>query len=113
MKQMRPAVTKRAWHDPEDVGRAVVARHGNDYADQAGAACEGCQRWRWLPVSVFETPVMAAALADPGDVIASPETFGAGLNSFRHVLFRRALGQLLFDASPQNWRLAEVEMVHG
>jgi hypothetical protein len=44
------------------------------------------------------------------DIAASPEWFGDGWNSFRQVLVRRELAELLAQASPRDFYLAEVTM---
>ena len=36
VEQMLPALTEPPWHDPADLRRAVLARHGEFHADQAG-----------------------------------------------------------------------------
>jgi len=61
-------------------------------------------------VSETDVPIFGSAVVSPSDVISSPETFGDGLSSFRHVLFRRPLGETLVGASPRNWDLIEVEI---
>ena len=102
--------TVEPWHRPEELAHAVVARHGQYSGDQTGSACERCDRWKWLPVSEKDEPIVGSALASTADVIASPETFGDGLMSFRHVLFRRQLGETLVAASQRNWKLVEVQI---
>jgi hypothetical protein len=59
-------------------------------------------------VSESEAPIIGAALESERDVIASPEVFGDGLQSFRHLLFRRELADYLLAAAPRMWTAAEV-----
>lgn len=44
---------------------------------------------------------------DPA-VIASPEWFGDGKQSFRQILWRRDLAQLLLNAGPRDFKIQEV-----
>lgn len=85
------------------------ARHSECHNDQTGAQCVTCGRWKWFPVGEHEASIEASALVSDSDVIASPDVFGDGLNSFRHLLFRRPLGETLVAASPRNWDLIEVQ----
>src|SRR4051812_29308344 len=41
------------------------------------------------------------------DVVASPEWFGDGCQSFREILVQRELGELLAGQSPRDFRLRE------
>jgi hypothetical protein len=110
VKQILPGRTAHPWHRSEELSRAVRARHGRYHGDTTGSSCGRCGRWKWLPVSEKEAPVVGSAVVSSSDVISSPETFGDGLNSFRHLLFRRPLGETLVAASPRNWDLVEVEI---
>ena len=76
----------------------------------SGRGYPAASRWKWLPVGDDEVPIAASALVSTSDALASPEVFGDGLNSFRHLLFRRPLGETLLAASPRNWNLIEVEI---
>lgn len=110
VKQLLPAQTVEPWHRHEELARAVRARHSEHDGDRTGSSCRLCGRWKWLPVSESEVPITASALVSTSDVIASPETFGDGMKSFRNLLFRRPLGETLVAASPRNWDLVEVEI---
>lgn len=109
VKQVLPAQTVEPWHRHEDLARAVRARHSENDGVRAGSSCGRCSRWKWLPVE-DEAPIAASALVSTWDAIASPEAFGDGLSSFRHLLFRRPLGETLAAAAPRNWELVEVEI---
>jgi len=111
VRQILPVESPAAWHRQEDLTRAVIARHGKDYGDVTGSTCTACGVWKWLPVGEDEVPVLAESLDSDFDVIASHEYFGSGQSSFRHLLFRRALGEVLVAASPRNWDLVEVSAV--
>jgi len=112
VKQVLPAQTVEPWHRHEELARAVRARHRHSEHDgeRTGSSCGQCSRWKWLPVSEDEAPIAASALVSTSDAIASPEAFGDGLKSFRHLLFRRPLGETLVAAAPRNWDLVEVEI---
>lgn len=110
VKQVLPAQTVEPWHRPEELAQAVRARHGKQHGDRTGSRCDRCQRWKWLPVSESDVAIVGSALVSSSHVIASPEFFGDGLTSFRHLLFRRPLGGVLVGASPRNWELVEVEV---
>lgn len=109
VQQILPALTVDSWHRQEELVLAVRARH-SEYGDQTGSSCATCGRWKWLPVGENEAPIVASALMSTSDVLASPEVFGDGLKSYRHLLFRRPLGETLVAASPRNWHLVEAEV---
>lgn len=109
-KQLLPAQTVERWYRQDELARAVRARHSEHDGERTGSSCGRCGRWKWLPVTEGESPIAASAFASAFDVISSPEVFGDGLMSFRHLLFRRPLGEALVAASPRNWDLTEVEV---
>ena len=45
-----------------------------------------------------------------GDLLASPEIFGDGWRTFRHLVFRRPLGEFLADAAPRVWSVMEIKL---
>ena len=108
VQQLVPRRSDDPWYRPEDLARAVEARHGDLVADRSGRTCRTCELWKWLPVAVGDVPVRAGALESGADVVASPESFGDGLASFHHLLFRRELAEALLASTPRNWRLVEV-----
>ena len=108
LMQLLPGVTHESWYRREDLSAAVTARHGQHDGDRTGATCPACGCWKWLPVAEGEVLVVAAALSETCDVIASPERFGDGLASSRHLLFRRALAETLAAATPRIWDIVEV-----
>ncbi|MFI7674979.1 hypothetical protein [Actinophytocola sp. NPDC049390] len=101
--QLIPSVTDEAWYDPAQLSVAVTARHEELNGESTGAHCPGCGRWKWLPILEGEAPIRAEALATTSAVIASPEVFGDGLQSFRHLLFRQPLAAALVRANPRTW----------
>lgn len=109
-RQFLPAVTAESWHRPGELASAVRARHSEWEGERTGAICRICGRWKWLPVRENEAPIVGSSVRTGSDVIASPETFGDGLRSFRHLLFRRSLGEILVTASPRTWELIEVQI---
>lgn len=106
--QILPAVTPEFWYDPDELATAVKHRHREYYGDETGTQCPACDQWKWLPVSEGEAPIRGASLTTDADVIASPEVFGSGLSSFRHILFRASLAELLLAANPRSWSIRSV-----
>ncbi len=101
-----------AWFDHEQLRDRVAADHG-----VAGARCDDCGAWRWLPLAFevlppLRTHKLPPLLDIPGlndlDVAASPEWFGDGWQAFRQVLVRRELAQMLVEASPRDFTIQEV-----
>jgi hypothetical protein len=110
-RQLIPLMTPGTWYDSTDLASAVIARHGQHSGTQTGAQCSVCQTWRWLPVIEGAAPVRLQPLTDAkSDVVASPEVFGDGLASYRHLLFRRPLGEFLERAHPGVWSIVEVNL---
>ncbi len=101
--QLIPTVTDQAWYDPAHLSVAVKARHAKYSGDRTGARCTACGRWRWFPIAEGEAPIRAEALTAASAVIASPEVFGDGWQSFRHLLFRQPLAAALVAANPRVW----------
>jgi len=106
--QLLPSVTSEPWYDSDALRRVVTAQHRQHHGDTAGTTCSGCSRWRWLPVSEGSVAPAPDALVGPSDLIASPETFGDGWNTFRHLLLSRALGEALFAANRRTFSIREV-----
>lgn len=46
------------------------------------------------------------------DVVASPEWFGAGMQAFRELMFRRSLATALVAAHPRVWSIVELPISH-
>jgi hypothetical protein len=92
------------WFDPDELRAAAVAQHGSD-----GATCSDCGVWRWMPLGFGTLPPLRITppLGDT-DVAASPEWFGDGWNSYRQILVRRKLAELLVAASPRDFKVQEV-----
>jgi hypothetical protein len=92
------------WFDPEQLRERAAARHG-----VAGETCLGCGRWRWMPLPIAELPPFTGGEVLNGvDAAASPEWFGAGRQSFRKLLFRRSLAELIAGASPKDFKVVEM-----
>jgi hypothetical protein len=93
-----PTVGSRRF-DPVQLGERASARH-----EVAGESCQSCGIWRWMPVPTSELPQLTQdAAMGGGDVAASPEWFGAGHQSYRKLVFRRGLAELLAEASPKDF----------
>lgn len=109
VKQLIPEVTSTNWYDAALLKAVIPGKHPHD--DAAGSTCPSCARWRWLPLLEGDVPIRSAALARVrSDVISSPEWFGSGWSSMRHLLFRRALAEVLVGANPKHWSIVEVEL---
>jgi hypothetical protein len=91
------------WFDPDELCAAAISRHG-----VAGAACSDCGVWRWMPMEFGMLP--ALQITPPlgeVDVAASPEWFGDGMQSFRQILMRRELAELLVAAGAKDVMLQQ------
>lgn len=111
VRHILPTQTSCNWYDAEYLDRAVRVNpfsFGPPQRDRAGATCEDCQRWRWMSWAGDEAPVNRGALETDRDVIASPEIFGDGWKTFRHLLFRQPLAQLIATSAPRLWDLQPV-----
>ena len=82
VRQVVVPVVGERWFDPDELERRATARHG-----RAGAICQECGVWRWMPLGFAPVPqlgseVLPAVLhvpeLDDVDVAASPEWFGDG-----------------------------------
>jgi hypothetical protein len=107
--QLLPTLCTTPWYDEALLRAAVHARHERHSGKRVGARCPECQRWRWLPISVGELPIKGDSLGESGDMLASPEIFGDGWKTFRHLLYRRPLGEFLANAAPRAWSVVELE----
>lgn len=94
-----------AWFDPGELREAAIAQH-----DVAGQVCAECGVWRWMPLAFGTLPQLRITppLSEV-DIAASPEWFGDGWNSYRQILVRRELAELLAGASPKDFRIREVQ----
>lgn len=96
--------TKDAWFDREALADKAIARHG-----LPGKTCPECGVWRWMPLAFGMLPPLCIEEPLGGlDIAASPEWFGAGCNSFRQLLVRRELAELIAAASPRDFSVREV-----
>jgi hypothetical protein len=101
--QIVVASTAESWFDPDELSRVTSARHG-----VTGRRCDECDRWRWMPVAAAALPrPRVDAVTDDQDVVASPEWFGDGWNSFREIAFRRSLAEVIAGAAPKDFAIAE------
>ena len=105
------------WFDPDELRATLLAEHPS-----AGAMCDDCGTWRWMPLGFEPIPPMytlglpALRITPPlgdVDIAASPEWFGDGMKSFRKILFRRELAEMLAAASPRDFKVGEVKIVSG
>jgi hypothetical protein len=91
--------TAEHWCNPSELADRVSRVHG-----EASKTCEVCGVKRWLPVGmdVLSWPPGATFVGEP-PVVASPEWFGDGKQSFRQILWRRDLADFLVEASPKDF----------
>ena len=107
--QLLPAVSAIPWCGEVPLEVAVRKRHERYDGNGIGATCPSCRRWRWLPIPEGEVPIKRDALAVSGDLSASPQIFGDGFLTFRHLVYRRPLGEFLADADPRTQSVVELE----
>jgi hypothetical protein len=110
-RQLLVNPTGSPWYTKKHLSRAVRERHKEHSERTTGSECRSCGQWKWLPVGEDVAPVQARALPTDADVMASPEVFGAGLGSFRHLLFHRPLAEFLHSKAKRDWDLREVSFV--
>lgn len=92
------------WYGREELEKAALRRHRT-----SGALCLECGTWRWMPLPVDNLPhPLLGARFGSVDVAGSPEWFGDGMQSFRQILFRRSLAEILTEASPREFEIAEI-----
>jgi hypothetical protein len=104
-------VSDRPWFDPAELDAAGLAAHG-----VPGVVCPACGVKRWRPLMFNPPPGVAGQLppmrVEPGapwpPIMASPEWFGDGLNSYRQVLVRPDFGEFLNTASPRDFRIRSI-----
>lgn len=92
-----------AWFDPADLERVIRPVH-----PEVAETCPECNITRWMPVGMDVLPPPSPeVLAARPPVIASPEWFGSGKQSFSQILWRQDLAEFLLAASPKDFRLGE------
>lgn len=103
-KQIVIPVVGDSWYDPEELREVAERLHG-----KAGASCPTCGIWRWMPIPHDEMPPFrATSQLEAVDIGASPEWFGDGSRSFRRILVRYQLAELLVAASPKDFVIVSV-----
>jgi len=109
VKQLQVEATNERWYDTQELERAIRNRHRHG-GERTGLRCSACNTWKWLPISEADVATRAEALATDQAIIASPEIFGDGSSSFRHLLFREPLAQTLKTASPRLWDVTSIRV---
>ena len=90
-----------AWFNPDELRERAIAHHG-----RAGATCPECGVWRWMLLAFGTLPPLVPLPHLEGvDIAASPEWFGDGCQSFRQVLVRRELAELIATAGPRDFKV--------
>ena len=113
--QIVAPVVGDAWFDYDELRERAIADHGT-----AGATCEECGVWRWMPMGFAPVPPLSDVTLPPlldlpdladVDVAASPEWFGDGMKAFRLLLLRRELAEIIVAASPRDFsRVVQPDM---
>jgi hypothetical protein len=94
------------WFDGSDIAERISRVHG-----EASETCEECGITRWLPVEMVHLPTPPRSIfAGEPAVVASPEWFGAGKQSFRQFLWRRDLADFLVAASPKDFQIGSASL---
>lgn len=95
--------TTQAWFDPDEIERLIAPVHGI-----GSDTCATCGRRRWMPVGMDILPAPPSSVVDAQPpVVASPEWFGAGFQSFRQILWRRDVADFLVGEAPRDFRIQE------
>lgn len=96
--------SSEAWFRPADLRGVITPIHG-----KASETCVDCGVTRWMPVGmdVLPPPPQAVFARSPA-VVASPEYFGAGKQSFRQILWRRDVADFLVAVSPRDLRIQAI-----
>lgn len=96
--------TAQEWFDPEEIELLIAPIHGVDFD-----RCSACGQRRWMPVGMDVLPVPPPSVfrAKP-PVVASPEWFGAGFQSFRQIVWRRDVAEFLVQHAPKDFKTQEL-----
>ncbi len=108
VQQLVPSISERPWYATAALSESVRKRHPEDV--QAGTHCATCGTFKWFPANEGDVAISAESLETAAPVVASAELFGDGRKSFRHLLFRRRLADLLAEANPRTFSVKEVEV---
>jgi hypothetical protein len=110
--QMVIPVVGNAWFDHDTLLAIETEEHGTP-----GRRCEQCGTWRWQSLAFSPVPNVISRVLPPvlddlelgtGPIVASPEWFGDGWNSFHETLVRRDLAEFLVAASPRDFKIDAV-----
>jgi hypothetical protein len=94
-----------AWFDPDQLRNKAIERNG-----ESGARCPESGMWRWMPLTFARLlPIIMSPEWAQHDVIASPEWFGAGHQTFCQILMRRELAELIAVSSSEDFKIREVD----
>jgi hypothetical protein len=100
-------VSAKDWANADELREVTIRRHGS-----AGQTCESCGLWRWNPILPSDIPsIVLGAETAQFDVIASPEWFGSGWQSFHQVIFRSGFGHALHEISPRDFDVIALDNV--
>lgn len=102
--QMVIPVVGTSWYDQSALRSEATRQFGG-----AGVACLECGTWRWMPLFATELELQSEdAVRYEGPIMASPEWFGAGHQSARHILIRRKLAEFVVEHSPRDFRIEQL-----
>jgi hypothetical protein len=94
----------KPWFDPAVLTTRIEPVHGMAYE-----TCSDCLVTRWMPVGMDTLPRPTDSIfAEEPAVVASPEWFGAGKQSFRQILWRRDVADYLVSVAPKDFRVQEI-----
>ncbi|WP_435749051.1 hypothetical protein [Microbacterium sp. PMB16] len=92
------------WFVASELEKLIAPIHG-----EASETCVVCGIVRWMPVGMdILPPPPVDVLASEPPVVASPEWFGAGYQSFRQILWRRDVAEFLLTVGPRDFRIQEL-----
>lgn len=92
------------WFLPGELDKLISPIHG-----VASEECAVCGIVRWMPVGMdILPPPPVEVLASEPPVVASPEWFGAGYQSFRQVVWRRDVADFMLSVGPKDFRIQEL-----
>lgn len=98
--------TVQEWFDPEEIEWRIAPIHGVGFE-----ICSICERRRRMPVGMDVLPMPPSSVfATRPPVVASPEWFGAGFQSYRQIVWRRDVAEFLVREAPKDFKTQELNV---
>lgn len=113
VQQLMPSISEHPWYEKRALSQAVLKRHSKYGIKRTGSTCPACNNFKWFPVDEQDVAIKPDALDANALLVASSERFGDGKKSFRLLLFRRDLADVLVDANPRTFSTKEVQIHCG